>query len=262
MLSRRRSTQQFTITVPKPCSEDWSKMNVVDHEHRHCDSCAITVTDFSAMSDDELILHLKHGSNITCGRFAATQLNRSFNSLPKKQNPAKWWKSIALLHLVLLGKDATAQQQDSTVIPVDSSIAAINETDSLTEIHVAETDSVSVADTTAVAAKDSADDKTPEPVATQENRTIMFVSETNGMMVLGGFGGPSNNTPTSPFWMDVADFFRKPEVASPAIVNSNPNNLSSEDPNKIPEAPQVPAIPEAPWYQAILPEFIRTKRKA
>jgi hypothetical protein len=67
---------KYNINIPQPCHEDWSKM-LPEQKGRHCDACKTVVTDFTIMTDAEIISHLKATANKTCGRFLETQLNRN-----------------------------------------------------------------------------------------------------------------------------------------------------------------------------------------
>ncbi len=107
---RKKEIPSFTITIPDPCSEDWSKMQVVDDMHRHCGACERTLVDFSVMSDTELVIFFKHNKGKVCGRFRKDQTNRSLTQLPEKSSKATWWKAAALLPLSLFSKNASAQQ--------------------------------------------------------------------------------------------------------------------------------------------------------
>lgn len=63
------------VYIPEPCREDWGKMDLVDINQRHCQSCEKVVTDFTNMSDVQIGNHLRKGGNL-CGRFRASQLDR------------------------------------------------------------------------------------------------------------------------------------------------------------------------------------------
>lgn len=109
-LFRKKEKPSFMITIPEPCSEDWSKMNVLDDLHRYCGACERTLVDFSVMSDDELVLFFKQNKGKVCGRFRKDQTNRSLTKLPENTSKAKWWKAAALLPLSLFSRSADAQQ--------------------------------------------------------------------------------------------------------------------------------------------------------
>jgi hypothetical protein len=64
------------ISIPTPCHEDWSKMTP-NEAGRHCSSCAKTVVDFTAMSDDEVKNYfIARKDEKLCGRFKQSQLHR------------------------------------------------------------------------------------------------------------------------------------------------------------------------------------------
>jgi hypothetical protein len=67
---------KYNINIPKPCHEDWNAM-LPEQKGRHCEACKTVVTDFTIMTDAEIISHLKASSSNTCGRFLDTQLNRN-----------------------------------------------------------------------------------------------------------------------------------------------------------------------------------------
>ncbi len=72
--------EAFMISVPKPCNENWHKMTPVE-KGRFCASCQKTVTDFTILTDEEIILMLAASSgNTQCGRFSMEQLNKAMNT--------------------------------------------------------------------------------------------------------------------------------------------------------------------------------------
>ncbi|MDB9701346.1 carboxypeptidase-like regulatory domain-containing protein [Salibacteraceae bacterium] len=73
---KKSSPQSIQLQIPTPCSEDWNKMTPAD-KGRHCASCAKIVTDFTTMSDDELINFLGSGNVSGCGRVRPDQLERT-----------------------------------------------------------------------------------------------------------------------------------------------------------------------------------------
>jgi hypothetical protein len=107
---RKKPREQFMITIPDPCGEKWAEMKKVDDCHRHCTACDRTLTDFSVMSDDELVIFFKQNNGKVCGRFRKDQLNRPLAKLPEKTSKATWWKAAALLPLSLFSKSGSAQQ--------------------------------------------------------------------------------------------------------------------------------------------------------
>jgi hypothetical protein len=95
---------QIQFSIPEPCTVPWNGMTAVDKDQRYCPSCEKVITDFSKMSDDELMLHFRHSGGKTCGKYSKEQLNRPINLLPEKSTNAKWWKIAALIPLTLFGK--------------------------------------------------------------------------------------------------------------------------------------------------------------
>ncbi len=61
------------LTIPEPCSETWNNMTPVQGGS-FCSSCQKTVTDFTNMTDDELISFLQKKPASVCGRFRPQQL--------------------------------------------------------------------------------------------------------------------------------------------------------------------------------------------
>jgi hypothetical protein len=64
-----------------------------EQKGRHCEACKTVVTDFTIMTDAEIINHLKATASNTCGRFLDTQLNRELIEPTKTYN----WFSIPKL---------------------------------------------------------------------------------------------------------------------------------------------------------------------
>ena len=68
----------YIISIPTPCHESWDEMTSID-KGRFCQSCQKTVTDFSGMSDQQIISYLKNRQGEVCGRFQVQQLNRELS---------------------------------------------------------------------------------------------------------------------------------------------------------------------------------------
>src|ERR1700740_678527 len=76
------------ISITKPCHETWQAMTPVSGG-RHCQSCCKIVTDFTLMSNDEIIAYLSSHTDV-CGRIGHIQiaaLNQSLTK-PVKRMPA------------------------------------------------------------------------------------------------------------------------------------------------------------------------------
>lgn len=84
-------------------------MTDVGNQQRHCASCDRVLTDFSKMSDDELLIFFKQQHGEICGRFSKTQLNRPLHLIPDEKRTSHWWKAAALIPLALFAGKAKAQ---------------------------------------------------------------------------------------------------------------------------------------------------------
>lgn len=70
-----KKPSSIIISVPTPCHESWDAMTPTD-KGRFCQNCQKTVTDFSNMSDQQIISYLKNRQGEICGRFHSEQLSR------------------------------------------------------------------------------------------------------------------------------------------------------------------------------------------
>lgn len=101
--------EYLRLEIPEPCSEKWSDMKAVDELHRHCNSCNRVLTDFSQMSDTELVLWLKHSKGKVCGQFDSRQLNKNYLLPATRSKPKYWLNALWLLPLSWFAADAKAQ---------------------------------------------------------------------------------------------------------------------------------------------------------
>jgi hypothetical protein len=75
--------QDFKISIPNPCTEDWGKMSP-DGQGKFCVSCQKIVVDFTHMSTDEIKDYfLSHRNQKTCGHFKTYQLETEKNEIQK-----------------------------------------------------------------------------------------------------------------------------------------------------------------------------------
>jgi hypothetical protein len=70
----------ITISIPTPCHESWQEMTPVE-KGRFCNSCQKAVTDFTVMSDQQIIDFLKKHPGSHCGRWLPNQLNNPIQAL-------------------------------------------------------------------------------------------------------------------------------------------------------------------------------------
>ena len=66
------------ISIPHPCNQNWNQMQP-NEKGRYCNTCKLTVVDFTKMSNEEIKTYLLNKSYV-CGRFDCTQLDKSHRS--------------------------------------------------------------------------------------------------------------------------------------------------------------------------------------
>jgi hypothetical protein len=102
------------ITIPQPCNQQWEHMQQQD-EGRFCNSCAKTVTDFTAYDDAAFIAYFQHIKTKPCGRFTQRQLALEIpiyrTSLLR---PVKYYKYLTagLLSIVSIPFETQAKQAE------------------------------------------------------------------------------------------------------------------------------------------------------
>ncbi len=81
-----KKQKTITISLPKPCEEDWEQMTPVGCG-RFCQQCQKNVIDFTALPDDMIARLLNsRAKGQLCGRFSEEQLNRP---IPLPATPQK-----------------------------------------------------------------------------------------------------------------------------------------------------------------------------
>jgi hypothetical protein len=105
------------LEIPEPCHEDWNKMNP-EAQGRFCSSCQKTVTDFTNMSDAQLIAFFKNPKPSVCGRFNQEQLERDI-LIPRKRIPwVKYFFQFTLPAFLLSLKSSAQMGKISVTAPV------------------------------------------------------------------------------------------------------------------------------------------------
>ena len=105
------------LEIPEPCHEDWNKMNL-QAQGRFCTSCQKTVTDFTSMSDAQLIAFFKNPKPSVCGRFNGEQLERDI-LIPRKRIPwIKYFFQFTLPAFLLSLKSSAQIGKVSARVPV------------------------------------------------------------------------------------------------------------------------------------------------
>ncbi|WP_178986080.1 energy transducer TonB [Winogradskyella helgolandensis] len=95
----------YSISIPKPCHEDWSKMTR-NEQGRFCQSCSKSVIDFTQMPQQGIqdYLAINTGEKI-CGRFKVSQLKQIRIEIPEQvlQQQRSFHKLFLLALLISMG---------------------------------------------------------------------------------------------------------------------------------------------------------------
>lgn len=104
--------EQFYLSIPEPCHEDWNKMTTVE-QGRHCAVCKKNVVDFTDADDEAIVDFFKNYNGSACGRFTNEQLNRPLSKIELKpaSNFLKYAAGLLLPGLML--SKAYGQKQDT-----------------------------------------------------------------------------------------------------------------------------------------------------
>lgn len=109
-----------------PCTYGWENMTPAvpgsSPGGRHCAQCDKVVTDFTAMSDEELISFLLKNKNI-CGHFKKSQLNRPLAIAGPKRFKMPQWHAIAAMLVAGLFSVAPALHAQTTQTDLNGNIA-------------------------------------------------------------------------------------------------------------------------------------------
>jgi hypothetical protein len=108
------------LSIPKPCHEDWEKMNPTE-QGRFCNVCSKCVVDFTKFSNDELLAYFSKAPNDVCGRFDSKQLNKTITQTPVYSSwltiPKKWIIAAGLWIGLLAKGIAQTASTDSITAP-------------------------------------------------------------------------------------------------------------------------------------------------
>lgn len=130
--------QPIQISIPNPCTEDWSKMTPAE-QGRFCSSCQKCVVDFTGFSDKQLYEYLQaHKTQQVCGRFYDTQLNRTIH-IPPQPHSALYRYFIGLGLTLILAQ-----------IPIEEVKAITNETYLLADVTYTDDSTKRMTDTARV----------------------------------------------------------------------------------------------------------------
>lgn len=77
--------RQYSLKIDNPCKQDWALMTGDDGK-RYCTHCSKFVTDFTGLTDKQIIEILDHASGTISGRLMPDQLNRTLVEYHKRKN--------------------------------------------------------------------------------------------------------------------------------------------------------------------------------
>lgn len=87
------------ICIPNPCTQNWGDMDIAD-KGRFCQSCQKNVTDFTKLSNEQILASLTLSGN-TCGRITATQL-KILNASIITPEPSRFsWRKFSIAAVVV-----------------------------------------------------------------------------------------------------------------------------------------------------------------
>lgn len=117
--------QQRTITlsISQPCHESWNEMTPAD-KGRFCLNCQKTVTDFSGMSDQQILSFLSNRQGNVCGRFHTEQLNREIRvpGNTRRQPIISIAAMVAALTVLTPSVQAQVKQERIQLAPDESTV--------------------------------------------------------------------------------------------------------------------------------------------
>ena len=100
----------INLQISDPCHERWESMEVLSGA-AFCQSCQKIVTDFTKMSDEQIVDYFKKYKGNTCGRFYADQINRTY-TIPSR--PLPWLKYLFTVTLPAIFLNLTSEAQKLT----------------------------------------------------------------------------------------------------------------------------------------------------
>ena len=98
---------KYIIQIPEPCSQNWHQM-LPDQTGRFCTHCAHQVTDFSKMTDAEIIAVIEKSAGKVCGRVNNTDLDRVITKAPTPGKSNRLRQAVAAALLLLSGRQFVA----------------------------------------------------------------------------------------------------------------------------------------------------------
>lgn len=138
----------YQLTIDQPCSENWNKMTPTERG-KHCQACDKIVTDFSGMSETQILEFLLQNPG-SCGRVNKNHINKPiFLKVPAKKRSRNWVAIAAMLAAGLFSVQVSYSQT----------------TDPLQLHHLSSKDFKGDKNTQRINTNNSEDDKDQKPVA-------------------------------------------------------------------------------------------------
>ncbi len=104
---------KYKITIPEPCHENWAEMTPTERG-RYCKVCQKEVSDFTKMSNFDLVWRLDRGEKV-CGRFRKDQLDVELDSLKDVSYLGRIAIFLGLTSLVSVTMQSAQAQQTNNV---------------------------------------------------------------------------------------------------------------------------------------------------
>jgi hypothetical protein len=102
------------IEIADPCHENWQHMTEAA-EGRHCNNCNKIVTDFTSMTNEQIINIIANTNNL-CGKLEVWQLNNINQQLKQQQNSWFSWQRFGLAACLLFIFSATKVSAQQTKV--------------------------------------------------------------------------------------------------------------------------------------------------
>lgn len=116
------------LSIPEPCHEDWNEMTPT-LQGRYCQACEKEVTDFSQMTDAQIVQFIEKGKGNHCGRFRFDQLDREMSLSVPQYVLSPWAKAGILAASVLLAVPGMSQQTRLSTKPAAQEIVVTQQKD-------------------------------------------------------------------------------------------------------------------------------------
>ncbi len=109
--------KKYKVSINKPCPENWKNFTP-NSTGGYCSSCQKNVTDFTKMSDNEVINFLSNSSGSNCGRLTHSQLQNNYREplkSKKKLGLPILKASIAGASLLFVTQNSLAQSSNDSL---------------------------------------------------------------------------------------------------------------------------------------------------